>query len=599
LLPVYIYNYFKSGNKIKTAGHMYNVIFMLIGLSVYLYLPIRAGVDGIFVFWARPDNWRDFWWTILRYGYETKASLGTSTDVLREFFGLTLKNYLYLIILFPFGAYILYKTNRKIFAIYAVIFFIMSGAVIFLRIPSKELLWEVDSLVLPAQFLLYVFIILGSYYLLRLLKKKGLKYGFTALLAAAVMAEGLMNFRNNDSSKNYISYDFGNNITKSAASDSVCLLESDYYLMPLVYFSYIEHKINNAQYQSVYSMQYKWGIESCAGKYGAVNLKEGEKEITANVYDVIRALKGKKDVFLAYYVVPLKIAFDLEQEPQGILYKIVNDGDNYGAGLFDIYSYRGIFDRKSAYDNNMTNIYGERMAALADEYLGKNDYYEAIKWYKKALDFPLNSRADRLFNLSVAYKFMMDADNELKYLNMSIMEKPDFTEAVEALGLICYQIKAYPPAKEMLGKAIELGSGRRDMLNRIIEEINKVDINGQYTKMYNSAVSLLAVDKYEEASYLFDYLIKKKVNDTGVARNMGVYFLKHNDFKLALDYFIKEKESDNSADSVKNIAYTYYKLGNIDAALTTLKHGISDFKNDPGMSGLYDQINKAKIQGAR
>ncbi len=599
LLPVYLYGYFRPGNKIKLQGYMYNILLVLIGLSVYLYLPIRAGVDGAFVFWARPDNWHDFWWTILRSGYETKASLATSADVLGEFFGLTFRNYPGLIILFPFGAYILYKTKREIFFMYAAMFSVVTGAVIFLRIPSKELLWEADSLLLPSQFLLYVLIILGSYHLLRSLKKKRLKYGFAVLLAAAVMVEVIINFGNNNGSKNYISYDFGNNITKSIKPDSVCLLESDYYLMPLGYFSYIEHKISGKKYQSVYTLQYKWGIDELAGKYGIINLKVGEKEITSNVNNVVTALRGTSDIFLSYYVAPLKTAFDIGQEPQGILYKVTEDGNINNDRYFSIYSYRSIFDNKLLYDNNLACVYGERMAAIADEKLMENRYYEAIKWYKKALDFPLNSRADKLFDLSIAYKFMLDTENELKYLNMSIMEKPDFAEAIEAMGLVCYQIKGYPPAKELLGRAIELGSRNKDMLNRMIEEINKVDMNEQYKNMYNGAVSLLALDKYEEASYLFDYLIKKKVNDVGVARNLGVYFLKHNDYKLALDYFIKEKESDNSADSVKNMAYAYYKLGNIDEALKALKKGISDFKNDSGISGLYDQINKAKIQGSR
>jgi hypothetical protein len=50
--------------------------------------------------------------------------------------------------------------------------------------------------------------------------------------------------------------------------------------MPLSYFSHIEHIISDDQYQSVYSMQYKWGIDDFNEKYGNMNLREGEMDCT-------------------------------------------------------------------------------------------------------------------------------------------------------------------------------------------------------------------------------------------------------------------------------------------------------------------------------
>ena len=201
-----------------------------------------------------------------------------------------------------------------------------------------------------------------------------------------------------------------------------------------------------------------------------------------------------------------------------------------------------------------------------------------------------------MYNLSIAYKFMADMEDEIKYLNLAIKEKPDFKEAIEAEGLICFQIQAYPLANELLGRAISLGSENKENLEKIIAQINGIDMNDQYKNMYNSAVTLLSMDEFEEASCLFDYFINKKINDVGVARNMGVYFFKHGNFRQALNYFLKEKEAGYDRDSVKNIAYTYYRLGNIDKALKVLKEGLSVFNNDPEIQNLYDQISRVKAQ---
>jgi tetratricopeptide (TPR) repeat protein len=600
LLPIFIYNFIRFRKALKPVDFACNALLFLLGLSLYLYLPIRGAAGGTFVFMAKPDNWHDFWWTVLRSGYanQLQASFETYKNVAAEFFGFILKNYLFLIILFPFGAYSLYRTKRELFNLYSAVLLIITSAVILLNCPSKELIWVIDLFLLPVAFILFVCIILGALYLQKMLKTRLLKYTFTALLVIATMAEAVINFNGNNSASDYISYDFGKNIAKSITTDSLCLLESDYYVMPLGYFSRIEHIISDNQYQSVYSLQYNWGIENFAGKYGGIGMRTGEKEITTNVYNIIFGLNVKHPVFLSYYVRPLETAFNIKQEPAGILYKTGND-DNVVPGneyYFDIYSYRSIFNRKLLYDKNLACLYGERMAALADENLRKYKYYDAVKWYTKALNFPLNSRADKMYNLSIAYKFMADMEDEIKYLNLAIKEKPDFKEALEAEGMICFQIQAYPLANELLGRAISLGSENKENLEKIIAQINGIDMNDQYKNMYNSAVTLLSMDEFEEASCLFDYFINKKINDVGVARNMGVYFFKHGNFRQALNYFLKEKEAGYDRDSVKNIAYTYYRLGNIDKALKVLKEGLSVFNNDPEIQNLYDQISRVKAQ---
>ena len=119
LLPIFGYFFLKYYYKLNSKNIYYTILFLILGISPYIYLPIRTGTNGIFIFMAKPDTWENFWWMIFRSGYTDMPA--PSIDVykyqIKEFFNIFFNNFSYLWILIFFGIYSIWKKNKEIFFI--------------------------------------------------------------------------------------------------------------------------------------------------------------------------------------------------------------------------------------------------------------------------------------------------------------------------------------------------------------------------------------------------------------------------------------------------------------------------------------------------
>jgi tetratricopeptide (TPR) repeat protein len=469
LLPVFLFGIYKAGNKIKPNNVLNFFLLFILGLSAYIYLPIRAMKDGAFILMARPDNWHEFFWTIFRMGYDgsINATFSDIQNQLMEFVSLFKNSYYFIILLMLPGIYIVWKKNRMVALFYSSIFIITSTAVLLNRTP-KDYLMVVDNFLMPAEYIVVIIITAGLYYVDNIIRSKKLKAGYIFILSLLLIFNFWINFIKNDSRRNFLAYDFGNNTIKWLSPPDIYFYNGDYYSMPLVYLDVVEHKMAGIKHQTFYSLKYNWGLDKLKGNTG-VELNVND-DVDTNIAKIIDSLFIKNRIFINGYPQDIdKKIGNYEQKIYGILTKVSEDSSYYSPLVFDIYSYRGLTDLKNNYDKQLAAVYSASMTQRAGEYLKTKQYQEAIKMYKKALAIPAYNNLWKIyFNLSVAYRFNNDPENQLNCLLEVIKIMPQFYRAYEDAGSIYWNLRQFNAAREMFEYAIRCGSPNSRLLQQYI-----------------------------------------------------------------------------------------------------------------------------------
>jgi len=118
LLPVFGYLFFKYRKKINLKRLYYIIIFLILGFTPYIYLPIRSATDGIFAFVIKTTSWESFWWTILRTAYDNTAPSSTLQlyiNQVEEFLTLFVNDFSFMWVIVFFGLYSLWKKTEKFY----------------------------------------------------------------------------------------------------------------------------------------------------------------------------------------------------------------------------------------------------------------------------------------------------------------------------------------------------------------------------------------------------------------------------------------------------------------------------------------------------
>ncbi len=605
LSPVFGYLFFRYRGKINQKNIMTISLLLLTGLSPYLYMLARGGTDGIFIFTARPNTWDNFWWTVLRVGYgniEPPPTLQLYENQIKEFFALLFNNYYILWILMFAGGYIMNKRNKKLFWFYLGAILIIIFAVIIYNRTDESLMWVIDIFLIPSQYILMLFIVTGIYLILKLLKQKIFRFLFIFIIFITILFMGYKNFEKNNSRYDFQAYDFGYNILKTMDKDSLYLCEGDFNYMPCSYIQMVEKQRQDIKLVTVDPLPFKWGMDNFTKKYGNIPLKEFEP-----VYNLISIIKYFSDnnieIFkstIAPHMDGLKLELNFKQK--GLLKKYLKNDKPMSPEIFELYSYnRGLYDKYIDYSRITSELvmwYPYGMMSQADDFLFEKEPAQAIQLYKKALLFPFknevkNSESHIYYNMSFAYKYLNDTDDQIKYLKKTIEIQRDYNQAYELLGMIYYNEKLWPMAKDMFENAIKYGSENKMVLQQYINQMGYIDMPTQLESLFNQAIALLAAGKYLKAMDYFDFLLEYSYKANEIYKNIGVYNFKNNNFEEALKYFQEAREWDKTVGIYGYIAYTYYKLGQTDKALDTLKEGIQTDGNDPQLVNLYNQIEQA------
>ena len=423
---------------------------MVLGLSVYLYLPIRSSQNPV-LDWQHPANLRSLVEMItLRY-YELPGASRTGDDFRRQLMALLALspwNFGWLLIVLAVVGVVAARTTNPWLAISTVLLFggTSIGVLVGFNVTPEKYKIGLHQFLIPAFAIVAIWIGLGVDWLaqrasrIRGLSPAWAKVVVAALLAGAVGAEAAQNHRSCNLRDNFVGYDYAQNILSTCDPNSILFLmvdQQDTVLFATMYLHHVEHQRPDVAVISPYMLSFDWYRQHLHLLYPDLDLptdrqaQDFMQEIAHSLgpaYD-LREAGRLYDRRIMRFIIdhhvagrPIVCAIDPkvfvgDVQPSlkdsyvavlaGVAWKIVpkreptrSDVDGCHHNLWDIYSFRGVLSdsvwldvsersliKNYALAHNMLGNAYVRMGAL-DEAIG--EYLRGIRLEPEAVELHYN-----------------------------------------------------------------------------------------------------------------------------------------------------------------------------------------------------------------
>jgi hypothetical protein len=405
LAPGIVYLFFathtfstQSWLKLFRAG----VPFVL-GLSVYLYLPIRAAENPV-LNWGNPATLERFWWHVTGKQYRVwiLSSAETAIRQLKYFLAGFPSEFGYLpLILALLGVIYLYKSKRTIF------YFTLTLFLSCLLYSINYDIHDIDSYFLLAYVVTAVWIAFGASAFLEVgvrLRNVGLNI---LVCAGMGLAPLFLHYDEINESKNYTVEDYTKNMFDSFEKNALVLsYQWDYFVSPSYYFQLVERCRDDVVVIDKELLRRSWYLEQLEHQYpqlienSRVEVEPFLKElykfehdlpydravIEARFEKMIQSFLLKNEPTRPVYVTP-----EIEQEftrgfqrvPSGLAYRLYQDTIHHEITPRD-FAFQPI-TKRDKYSEAIRSLYA---SAYCNEgiYLtlsGKKE--KAVEFFRKAL----------------------------------------------------------------------------------------------------------------------------------------------------------------------------------------------------------------------
>ncbi len=249
-IPAFIY-FFWTNNRdsIKKKQISVMIVLFLLGLSIYLYLPIRAKGNPLF-YSGKPDTVGELikYVTGERYHNELfRISFEFALKNAVGFLSLLLKEFsIYLWWLIPLGALKIFKKDKQFFIFLSLIFIL---DIVYTTHFDLYYVGEVEVYFIPAYITSLIWMAYGIKYLIEAIQQKLEKskssskislYLTSLLLISLPFVPLTVNYNLNDRSNDYVAYDFGLNIFKTVGENAVIFVGRDNEMFTTTYLKLVE-----------------------------------------------------------------------------------------------------------------------------------------------------------------------------------------------------------------------------------------------------------------------------------------------------------------------------------------------------------------------
>jgi hypothetical protein len=210
----------------------------LVGLSVYLYLPIRASQYPL-MNWGNPQTIEKFWWHFT--GKQFRVWMFSSSEAAKKQLNYFFENmpnefHFIILILAVVGLFILLFINRRIF-VFAFLLFV--SCVIY---AINYDIHDIDSYFLLAFISLAVFVSVGAQKIIEGFKNKSVSIIVSFILLGLAGVQLFSNHDKVDQKNNYLVEDYTNNILINLPKNSIVLsYQWDYFVSASYYFQRVKN----------------------------------------------------------------------------------------------------------------------------------------------------------------------------------------------------------------------------------------------------------------------------------------------------------------------------------------------------------------------
>lgn len=471
-------------------GTLSFLAFFLLGLSVYLYLPIRS-VQNPFMDWGDTERLGGFLDVLLRrqFGLGSRDySIERTFLQLSYYFTLLREQFMApgLIIGILGG---LFFIKRKPFTFtFTLTLFLAYGliTVLFLN-PAREDLYAIDVMVAPSFAIFSIWIGIGLLFLYSGVvalfmrgpvegRERRISIFLTLIFLSIPLTLLWTNLNKNDQSGNTFAYDYAKDVLGSIEPNGVLFVEADLSLFPLWYMQYVEGVRKDVAVLDVDMLMLPWFKGQLKEKYPAVEVK---------VPDIIRHAKGGRFKPLSMEAM--------------VSYKV-----SQVEGMID-----NLMERHPVYLSYEFGVPFREFGERRDVGLVKNGVVFMVS-REKAPDKPM----DDFHGLSSITKAVESRDEEVLFV-----------------------ARAYIPAMERM-VSTELSSGRKEKAMEIMEAILTVD---PYNADSLNNLAFLYAEE-EKNFYKAEQMVKRAMRINPVERwrylkTLGFIYLKKGEHGKAIEVF--------------------------------------------------------------
>jgi tetratricopeptide (TPR) repeat protein len=432
----------------------------------------------------------------------------------------------------------------------------------------------------------------GAVHVIFAVRIKWLRVCLSFIIAVYAAYMVFENYTRNDHSRDYLSYDYGNNILATIEPKGVFIGDGDYNLMPVYYIRQMQKKRTDIVFAAGSFLIFDWGIRDFQEKYGNIPMKPYRAE--DNIKNIVEAYADGGHVYRSRFMPRMdKLPAAYIMSDKGILISVASKKKVFSPAIYSLYSYRGLFEKFTLEEKNnrdMTGWYPVSMVNQANTLLAEGYPDQAEMLYKRSLLFPVDKpEGNILYNLALACAGQNNTDDELKYLLAAAKKNCSFPAAYERAGIILYNKGMLVEAKDMFVSAAGQGSLSAES-GRALEYINSLKTNEAYEVAMIKANNSLLNNDYGHAEELYKYLLEKRYKVAIINRNIGVFHFRTQKYDLAIESFEKSNNDTQDPVTYKYLALTYYKTGRINEALKTVDDGIKIFQNEKQLEQLEVQI---------
>lgn len=335
-----------------------SLAFFMLGLSVYIFLPLRA-LQNPELNWGDPDTVSKLKWVFFREGYP-KGGLYRpwglfwqqvkTFDIIYEFSGAGL-----LLGCLGIIAYIIKKPVEVLITVSVIL--VLSLGIIIYGNPIPENVFLIESFHTPSYMIFSVWIGAGMFFLLSLIYRFAGKVVESKVMTA-VLAVSLMLLPTslcayfypwNDRSDDFIAYDYAQNELATMPSNSILFTWGDSGAFPLWYAQMVERFQPGVLLIHTPHLSTKWYIDELPDTVRLGQLQWIQKDdlyAESAFMIMLRENYGKYPLYIDYstrYSVPIEGYASI---PQGLVYELGTDSMKMtDINMWGKYAMRGIYKK--------------------------------------------------------------------------------------------------------------------------------------------------------------------------------------------------------------------------------------------------------------
>lgn len=445
---------------------IFAILSFLLGLILYLYLPLRATVHMPRP-WPDPTNIKNLIAYITASPYK-----GFLSYLQPEVAGIQAPNYLrlsleqfplYFLVLIPFGAWGLFKKDKRLFLFLLLLMVINVAFFINYHVP------DIDVFFLPSFVILSIIMGLGVAEVISLINakqwntQKAIKYGlsgiFTLVLIIGILSTLLSNWSKLDRSDMWLAYDGAKAMLDTTKKGAIILFTGDF-VFALEYMQEVEHIRPDVAILFPQDLGDPYYVAQAKKKYPNLSFPPVPKPGKVSDHDSSKKLdlfirkNIKKHAIYTEGLLDLALLKKYGNIYQGLLFKISDEKTGAEVGAEQVKSpFRKIDFQNKQVEHDAWEVTSAIYSNRIKVYLLREEGEKALEICNEGLSvYPDSALLHRTKALILERKGQ--DDKAIGEYYRAIQLDPAYGNSYYGLGRVFFDMKRYDEAYDLFEKAI-------------------------------------------------------------------------------------------------------------------------------------------------